>query len=958
MRGKSLKIMLSASALLLSLVICAPCKGKIIYVDTGAPGDNNGSSWTDAYQCLQNALDDTSVGDEIRVANGIYRPDRRVEISGRTGIRITASGDRMATFQLLSGVTIMGGYAGYGERDPDARNIDLYETILSGDLDGNDVDVIIPDYLAGESGRAENSYQVVTGSGTDQTAVLDGFTITGGNANVFTNRNGAGLLNEYGAPQIIKCKFSENSAQYYGGGIYNYYGNPTLIDCTFIRNSAGTEGGGIYNYRNYSNLNNCTFEENSAHRGGGIYNGYSSPRIADCTFIRNTADSGAGVYNYAATAERAGEMDEDFQSTPMLANCTFTDNSAEDKGGAIYSLENKPSLNNCTFNGNSAGYGGGGICFQNSDPNLTDCLFSENSARYGGGMYNDSSNLSLTYCTLIANSGYDYGGGMYNIGSSNLSLNNCIIVANRAGSYGGGMSNNNSDLSLTNCTFTENSAQNGSAMAFNSREQRGQSTAGLIDCILWDGGNLIWINDSSRIAISYSDIRGGWSGEGNIDEDPLFADPNGPDNISDTEDDDFRLAPLSPCIDTGDPSYAPGPDKKDLDGNPRIVSGRVDMGAYEFQGIIYVDNRTSNNPEQSDLQEDGSIARPFDTIQEAIDVAKDSQTVLVRPGVYEPINFEGKVITVAGIQGAAMIEAPLETSRAGSIVRKDMDGVTFHTGERSGSVLKNFIIRYCSTAIALNYGNNPTITNLTIVDNNFGIAAYENSNPDISNCIFFNNRDGDLFQCEARYSCFESQVQGRGNIIGDPLFVDPAGGDYHLKSEGWRWNIQSGTWTYDNVTSPCIDAGDPSLPLGDEPLSVPRDPNNEYGINLHINMGAYGGTCQASIPPLDWFPEYETDPPEPNPAQWTRDGKPREVYGGTGTFDYWVQMIAVEATDASGPVEYFFECTTEAGFSSEWQISRDYMVLVGRTGQRHRFRVKARDQFGNETTWSEELSTD
>jgi hypothetical protein len=69
-------------------------------------------------------------------------------------------------------------------------------------------------------------------------------------------------------------------------------------------------------------------------------------------------------------------------------------------------------------------------------------------------------------------------------------------------------------------------------------------------------------------------------------------------------------------------------------------------------------------------------------------------------------------------------------------------------------------------------------------------------------------------------------------------------------------------------------------------------------------------------------------------------------------------MIAAEATDASGPVEYFFECTTEQGFSSGWQSTRDYIVLVGRSGQGHRFRVKARDRFGNETAWSEELATD
>jgi parallel beta-helix repeat protein len=273
-------------------------------------------------------------------------------------------------------------------------------------------------------------------------------------------------------------------------------------------------------------------------------------------------------------------------------------------------------------------------------------------------------------------------------------------------------------------------------------------------------------------------------------------------------------------------------------------------------------------------------------------------------------------------------------------------------------VLKNFIIRNSGIAISLNYGSSPTIRNLTIVDNDFGIAAYENSNPDISNCIFFDNKDGDLFQCQARYSCLVDRAQGQGNINVDPLFADAAGGDYHLMSEGWRWSTNEESWVYDEVTSSCIDSGDPALPLGDEPMNVPRDPNNEYGINLRINMGAYGGTCQASMPPLNWsIPLYETDPPEPNPARWATNGTPKEVYGGGDTFDYWVQMTAAEATDASGQVGYFFECTTEAGFSSGWQISRNYMVPVGRAGQSHRFRVKVRDQFGNETEWSEELST-
>jgi hypothetical protein len=83
-----------------------------------------------------------------------------------------------------------------------------------------------------------------------------------------------------------------------------------------------------------------------------------------------------------------------------------------------------------------------------------------------------------------------------------------------------------------------------------------------------------------------------------------------------------------------------------------------------------------------------------------------------------------------------------------------------------------------------------------------------------------------------------------------PRFVDAENGDYHLKSEGWSWS-RSG-WTWDEVTSPCIDSGNPGTPLRDEPESVPRDPDNIYGVNVRVNMGVYGGTIQASMPPHGW----------------------------------------------------------------------------------------------------------
>jgi predicted outer membrane repeat protein len=917
----------------------SPAIGKIIYVDDSAIGANNGTTWADAYNYLQDALIDANTAEkpvEIRVARGIYKPEQGATIN---------SGDQSATFQLINGVAIYGGYAGVGRPGSDTRDIELYKTIFSGDLDDNDTDVNSPEELELNLNRADNSYQIVTGSGTDETAVLDGFTITGGNAFLFTNRNGAGILIEHGSPQISNCTFIHNSAQYLGGGIYNYYSSPTIVNCTFFQNSAQDKGGGIYNYRSNPALTNCTFSNNSSRYGGGIHSSKSSSELADCTFSNNSARNGGGIYNDDSTA--------------TLINCSFTMNLAEDEGGGLYSQDNKPNLNNCTFIENSAEYGGGGMRCNSSDPNLTNCKFIENTAHYGGGMYNSSSNPILTNCILITNSGFTYGGGMYNT-SGSLTLNNCIVASNRAYSYGGGMSNNRSDLTVTNCTFTGNSAPNGNTMAFNSKQQRGQSTVGLIDCILWDGDNVIWNNDRSSIVISYSNIQGGFSGEGNIDVDPLFVNPLGPDNIAGTEDDDFRLTSLSPCIDAGDPNYAPGPDKKDFDGNRRIVSDRVDMGAYEFQPTIYVDDDNRLETEQSSRTnepfQDGTELYPFNDIWKAIDVAKDGYTVLVKPGVYSKIDFMGKAITVAGIEGTVVIDGTT-TTRGGGIGRGEHAAVTFHTGERSGSVLKNIVIRENGMAISLNYGSSPTISNITIINNDFGIAAYENSNPDISNCIFWNNTDGDLFQCQARYSCVESGSPGQGNISSDPLFVDGANGDYHLKSEGWRWNTNSESWTWDDVTSRCIDAGDPDSPLADEPMSVPRDPDNIYGVNQRINMGAFGGTAQASLPPSGWdidIPE-DTTAPEPNPAQWALGGEPMEAHRGTGEFDYLALMIALEAIDDSGQVEYFFECTTESAHSSGWQSSNTYSVTIGRSGQNLLFRVKARDLYGNETAWSEEL---
>jgi len=516
-----------------------PIPPKIIDVDDDAGGANDGSSWEDAFNYLQDALAAAWPGDEIHVAQGIYTPDSN-------SADPNGSGDREATFQLINGVTIKGGYAGAGTPDPNARDIQLYETILSGDLDGNDG--------LNFTNNDENSYHVVSGSGTDETAALDGITITGGNANedyktIPIHAKGGGMFSESGSPTLTQCTFRGNSA-YAGGGMYNLkYSNPRLSNCTFSENSASGNGGGMFNSQSSPTLVNCTFSDGYAYNtGGGAFNSGGSPTFTNCEFTENTAGSGGGVCNA--------------DSNTVIINCVFGANSA-------------------VATATTVGQGGGMANFYNNSV-VVNCTFSDNSAKHGGGgMVNYLGNLMVTNCTFSSN----YGGGMDNYSSSPM-ITNCIF----SGNYCTIMINFESSPILTNCTLNGNSTSWTGAGIYNYY----YSQPTITNCVLWNDGNEIWNTDYSTVTITYSNVEGGWSGEGNIDSEPLFVDPgywdpNG--TPADVNDDvwiegDYHLMSDSPCIDAGDPNYIAEPNETDLDGNPRVICGRIDMGAYEFNPPI------------------------------------------------------------------------------------------------------------------------------------------------------------------------------------------------------------------------------------------------------------------------------------------------------------------------------------------------------------------------------------
>ncbi len=171
------------------LAVSTAQAGTVIHVDDDAALGGDGVSWDTAYKFLQDALADAeaSAAAEIRVAQGVYRPDR--DEAGNVVLN-----DRSASFQLVQGVTLLGGYAGAGAPNPDDRDIDSYGTVLTGDLFGNDT--------AGFGNTNENSFHVVTGAG-GPTTLLDGFTITAGNANMASpDKRGGGFWAVESSPTL------------------------------------------------------------------------------------------------------------------------------------------------------------------------------------------------------------------------------------------------------------------------------------------------------------------------------------------------------------------------------------------------------------------------------------------------------------------------------------------------------------------------------------------------------------------------------------------------------------------------------------------------------------------------------------------------------------------------------------------------------------------------------------
>ncbi len=827
---------------IITIVLVAACSGyadQVIYVDVNAPGVNDGSSWENAYVHLRDAL--AKAGSltkpvEVYVAQGLYRPDRDTS-------RPYGSRSIRTSFELVSGVCLFGGFpAGGGtweDRDPN-----IHTTILSGDLSGNDNPNTETFNLLDDPSRVDNSCNVVVISKSDQQTILDGFTITGGNAKAYRNAGGGVYTRFPGASvTIANCTITANTAEYYGGGLWGFDGS----------------------------ISHCTISSN--HGGGLSYcEGSISYSIISGNSVRK---NGGGLY----------------ACTGPISNCTISGNSTQDNGGGLSGCHG--SITSCIVSGNTADDRGGGLsrCY---GP-ITHSTIVGNVAEYAGGLFQCEGLMSNSIVWA-------------NRQDSDSPLELCpspIFTCVEAGNSGVGCidvdpqflasgywdpNGNQHDASddfwvegdyhllagspcIDAGSFASVNQMPGTDADGNTRLAGPQTDMGCFEFGGSPDADGDWLADIAEPAYADNPDRD----EDNILDgiellrgaDPNTYDPIGrlyvPDDVSIIQRAIFLSRPGETVVLSEGVYY-----ENLCFAGRNITLASTDPNDPSVVAATVINGRTGSGPIAA-----GGVISLAGTEDETCRITGLTITGGIAEGYGGGIHGRGSHATIsyctitgnAAPYGAGLSHCNGAVTNC-TISGNTASGVVYYCGRS---------IRSCTIAGVGGglYYCGGSIKNCTIVGN---AAALDGGGLGqcyglISNCIIWANRqsgDSQLYNSQDLYfTCIQGGATGAGSNDSDPLFVTPGywdpnstpddanddfwvDGDYHLKSQGWRWDSGRNRWTYDAETSPCIDAGDPAAPLGDEPLTIAEDLDNTYGSNMRINMGAYGGTAQASIAPHDW----------------------------------------------------------------------------------------------------------
>ncbi|MCK5612241.1 right-handed parallel beta-helix repeat-containing protein, partial [Candidatus Pacearchaeota archaeon] len=712
---------------------------------------------------LQDALFNADVGDEIWV-RGTHKPTEGDEISLPADLR-------MATFELKHGVSIYGGFSG-NEHSLTDRNPELYPTILTGDINGDDDPTKPVEHP--DRNNSENCYHVLSNLEAGSVPVIDGFTITGGYADgewTIEDKGihsvGASILNYLGASTTIRnCKFIANMSE--GGGIYIYSHTASglIENCIFTENYSGYSGGAIA-VHDSSNIviKGCVLENNrTSLNGAGIHNVRTAITITDCTF---TGNQGASIYR-----QGKGGAICNWNGDAVVTNCKFIGNSTYMGGGAIYNNgsaypEGSLTADNCLFVGNSTGSLGGAI---------------------STGFLTDDS-VSIRNCTFTCNTatGYEsselWADAIYVRTDYTVEITNCIIWngekpirdgwgGNITVSYsdveGGwtGTGNIDSDPLFVNPIGNGLEAPYDSVFIDRTTADDRKDRIKVSDASIYKAGEKIEYDDDGDLRLVT---------EVDEDADTVTFDPPLPLDESSKADmliyrwgpgatsaiEDYSLQAGSPCIDQGDNTVLPA-DGQDLDGDgdttetlpfdltgsSRIKDGdhdgtaTVDMGAHEWVWVWYVDGDAAPDGDGS------SWANAYDDLQEALSAAVSGDEIWVAaasspyvPGSQRSDSFSLK-------DGVSLYGGFNRTEKYRS-QRDWTTNVTVLSGDINGDDDPETFANYddnCSNVVWSYYVEDTMLDGFTIVsggnanDSAGGGMFASNTNVYIANCTFEHNK--------------------------------------------------------------------------------------------------------------------------------------------------------------------------------------------------------------------------
>ena len=615
------------------------------YVKPDGDDSKDGKSWANALATPNKgfAKVNSNKGSTLIITNGVYQLTGAIGCTGgsnevtRTVVKSfsgnpndvifdahgESEGLRLASYITISGITVSNGVNTVDGTKCPAAGIRFSNTSTS----GPDYEIIVTNCVVtcctnvfpdGMHGAAVALY--------GHNLMVD--SVVRNNTSIYTNGAGVIVVNRSdlkGPPKLLRCRIEGNSSANSGGGIYisgnintdsGKSGAGTVVeieDCEIIGNTSANTGAGIFcpGYF-HQRLTGCIISNNTtAANGGGLRFEKGSVTLVNCLVADNSAKNGGGAdivptatspdaaiatlyctnttfRQNEASSDSGGAVRIHQYGRAFFDNCHFEgnkltrDGGADDSGGGAVWLANQGShatnpygycsVSNCAFGGNiSGGRGGalGGTWNTNFCGAVVNCIFTNNLSRIqGGGLCIRESvanpnpaiirNCLFAFNETTGTTGDTNGGGVLLVTRSNLLMENCTIVSNniRNASYTSGGIHHRWGGKLKNCI-----------VAFNT-------VNGVSDADKLSSGNTAWtLNDAAyEYCCGYPAVTRFKDANHSITDDPKFVDPaHG----------DFTLQPSSPCVNKGVFSgWMTG--AKDLAGHPRIFSGNVDIGCYEW----------------------------------------------------------------------------------------------------------------------------------------------------------------------------------------------------------------------------------------------------------------------------------------------------------------------------------------------------------------------------------------